>query len=172
MDAPPTGRIGGFLNVPCEVAGLARVGPIRNHADTVQKVIHSPETAVPFVTTLEEMPVQEALDGIAELRGLAGGAIQVGGIMINMVRPIELDPDQLRAAAAGSVDEHELALGLKAAGLDGSVRLAADLAAVLTVHAVTASGLALQPPRHAERRLGLSIGLTFLDKSPRPFPLA
>jgi hypothetical protein len=96
------------------------------------------------------MPVQEAVDGIAELRGLPGGGIQVGGIMINMVRPMELDPDQLHAAAAGSVDEHELALGLKAAGLDGSVRLAADLAAELTEHAVTAVGQELQRRRLAE----------------------
>ncbi len=150
MDAPPTGRIGRFLNVTSEVSGLARVGPIRNHADTVQRVIHSPETAVHFVTTLEEMPVQEALDGIAELRGLAGGAIQVGGIMINMVRPMELNPDQLRAAAAGSVDEHELALGLKAAGIDDNVRLAADLAAELTEHAVAAASQEQQRRRLSE----------------------
>ena len=32
LDAPPTGRIGRFLNVTSEVSGLARVGPIRNHA--------------------------------------------------------------------------------------------------------------------------------------------
>src|SRR5260370_6482447 len=152
MDAPPTGRIGRVLNVTSEVSGLARGGPIRNHPDTGQRVIHSPETAVHFVTTLEEMPVQEALDGIAELRGLAGGGIQVGGIMINMVRPMELDPDQLHAAAAGSVDEHELALGLKAAGLDDSGRLAAELAAELTEHAVTAIGPELQRRRLAEPR--------------------
>ena len=84
MDAPPTGRIGRFLNVTAEVAGLARVGPIRNHADAVQKVIRSPQTAVHFVTVLEEMPVQETLDAIAELRD---HGLQVGGIMINMVRP-------------------------------------------------------------------------------------
>ena len=29
MDAPPTGRIGRFLNVTTEVSGLAKVGPIR-----------------------------------------------------------------------------------------------------------------------------------------------
>ena len=150
MDAPPTGRIGRFLNVTSEVSGLARVGPIRNHADTVQKVIHSPETAVHFVTTLEEMPVQEALDGIAELRGLPGGGIQVGGIMINMVRPMELPARELKDLAAGSVDEHELAVGLKAAGLDGGVRLAADLAAELTEHAVAAVGQQLQRHRLTE----------------------
>jgi len=150
MDAPPTGRIGRFLNVTSEVSGLARVGPIRNHADTVQKVIHSPETAVHFVTLLEEMPVQEALDGIAEMRGLEGGGIGVGGIMVNMVRPRELDPDQLGAAAAGAVDEHELAVGLKAAGIDDSVRLAADLAAELTEHAVAATGQDEQRRRLAD----------------------
>jgi anion-transporting ArsA/GET3 family ATPase len=65
MDAPPTGRIGRFLNVSTEVSGLAKVGPIKTHADTVGRVIRSPQTAVHFVTTLEEMPVQETLDGIA-----------------------------------------------------------------------------------------------------------
>src|ERR1017187_4190863 len=67
MDAPPTGRIGKFLNVATEVSGLARVGPIHGHAETVESVIRSPQTAVHFVTVLEEMPVQETLDGIAEL---------------------------------------------------------------------------------------------------------
>jgi anion-transporting ArsA/GET3 family ATPase len=152
MDAPPTGRIGRFLNVTSEVSGLTRVGPIRNHADTVQKVIHSPETAVHFVTTLEEMPVQETLDGIAELRGLEGGAIPVGGIMINMVRPAELAPDQLAEAATGSVDEHEIALALKAAGIGDSFRLAADLAAELTEHAVTEVGQEQQRQRLAGPR--------------------
>ncbi len=94
MDAPPTGRIGRFLNVSSEISGVAKVGPIRSHADTVQKVIRSPDTAVHFVTVLEEMPVQETLDGIAEMNGMAGGAIQVGGIMINMTRPLPLPAAQ------------------------------------------------------------------------------
>src|SRR5260370_2960769 len=95
MDAPPTGRIGRFLNVTAEVAGLARVGPIRNHADAVQKVIRSPQTAVHFVTVLEEMPVQETLDAIAELRA---PGLQVGGIMITMLRPPLRPPSHLRSA--------------------------------------------------------------------------
>jgi anion-transporting ArsA/GET3 family ATPase len=137
MDAPPTGRIGRFLNVASEVSGLARVGPIRGHADTVLKVIRSPQTAVHFVTVREEMPVQETLDGLAELRELGGnqhGGIQAGGIMINMVRPVLLSPGQLDAAAGGQLDEHELALGLKAAGIEDA-RLAAGLSVELTEHA-------------------------------------
>ncbi|MGH3400108.1 MAG: ArsA-related P-loop ATPase [Streptosporangiaceae bacterium] len=154
MDAPPTGRIGRFLNVTSEVSGLARVGPIRGHADTVQRVIRSPDTAVHFVTVLEEMPVQETLDGIAELTGLAmkgtgeaGGGIQIGGIMINMTRPLPLPPDQIRAAAEGRLDTGELALGLKTAGLDDSRRLAAALADELAADAKTALGQELQRSR-------------------------
>src|SRR5215469_10827710 len=120
MDAPPTGRIGRFLNVASEVSGLAKMGPIRGHADTVQSVIRSPETAVHFVTVLEEMPVQETLDGIAELRGLAQGGLQLGGVMINMVRPTGLTDDQLAAAARGALDRHELAVGLKSAGIENA----------------------------------------------------
>jgi hypothetical protein len=141
MDAPPTGRIARFLNVASEVSGLAKVGPIRGHADTVQGVIHSPLTAVHFVTVLEEMPVQETLDGVAELRGLTPGGLQLGGIMINMVRPVDLADDQLAAAAAGTLDVHDLALGLKAAGIEdsagpaGNLGLAESLAAELTDHA-------------------------------------
>jgi len=147
MDAPPTGRIARFLNVAAEVSGVARAGPIRGHADTVQKVIRSPETAVHFVTLLEEMPVQETLDGIAELRGLAGGGIQVGGIVINMTRRLALAADQLQAAADGSLDTGELAVGLKAAGLEDSGTLATYLAVELTEQARTDAGQQVQRHR-------------------------
>ena len=141
LDAPPTGRIGQFLNVAGEISGLARVGPIRGHADSVQGVIKSPQTAVHFVTVLEEMPVQETLDGIAELRDLSHGGLQLGGIIINMVRPVALTGAQLKAAAAGKLDTDELALGLKAAGIEdisgrgGNAGLAASLATELSEHA-------------------------------------
>jgi len=135
MDAPPTGRIGRFLNVSTEVSGLAKVGPIKTHSDTVARVIRSPQTVVHFVTTLEEMPVQETLDGIAELHELTDGAIRAGGIIINMARPALLDEADLAAAASGSLDAAELALGLKAAGINDNHGLAADLMTELREHA-------------------------------------
>src|SRR5260370_14644541 len=49
MDAPPTGRIGRFLNVTSEGSGLARVGPIRNHAVTRRTDFPSPTTPLHFV---------------------------------------------------------------------------------------------------------------------------
>jgi len=136
MDAPPTGRIGRFLNVSTEVSALAKVGPIKTHADTVAKVIRSPQTAVHFVTTLEEMPVQETLDGIAELHELTGGAIRAGGIIMNMARPALLGSADLTAAASGSLDVAELAIGLKDAGISDNHGLAADLMTELRDHAL------------------------------------
>jgi anion-transporting ArsA/GET3 family ATPase len=136
MDAPPTGRIGRFLNVTTEVSGLARVGPIRGHADTVQNVIRSPQTVVHFVTVLEEMPVQETLDGVAELKALDG--IRPGGVIVNMTRPLPLPEGQLESAAEGVIDSDQLALGLKTAGLEDVQNLAAGLAVELSDQASTA----------------------------------
>jgi anion-transporting ArsA/GET3 family ATPase len=129
MDAPPTGRIGRFLNVTAEVSGLAKVGPIRAHADTVANVIKSPQTAVHFVSTLEEMPVQETLDGIAELRTIPG--MQAGGIVINMARPAVLSQQELKAAP----DVPAMAAALADAGLQDTGVLAAALADELAEHA-------------------------------------
>src|SRR5205823_8783467 len=67
LDAPPTGRIARFLSVNAEVAGLARMGPVRQQADSVMNLLRSRKTAVHIVTVLEEMPVQETIDGAAEL---------------------------------------------------------------------------------------------------------
>nr|WP_203729343.1 ArsA-related P-loop ATPase [Streptomyces sp. SID12501] len=117
MDAPPTGRITRFLNVNDEVAGLAKIGPIHNQAQAVMRVLKSAETAVHLVTLLEEMPVQETADGIAELRA---AKLPVGRIIVNMVRPEVLDEAELelvRAAPRGA-----LARSLSAAGLGGARR--------------------------------------------------
>lgn len=98
LDAPPTGRIAAFLNVNSEVSGLARVGPIHNHAELVMSVIASPRTVVHLVTLLEEMPVQETLDGIDELRD---AGLPLGAIIVNMVRRGSLDVTDLAQASAG-----------------------------------------------------------------------
>ncbi|WP_228978023.1 ArsA-related P-loop ATPase [Streptomyces sp. DH12] len=112
MDAPPTGRVTRFLNVNDEVAGLARMGPIHHQAQSVMRVIKSPQTAVHLVTLLEEMPVQETADGIAELRA---AELPVGDVFVNMVRPNVLDEDAVRAAAG---DHREgVARALAAAGV-------------------------------------------------------
>lgn len=118
MDAPPTGRITRFLNVNDEVAGLAKIGPIHNQAQAVMRVLKSPETAVHLVTLLEEMPVQETSDGIAELQA---ANLPVGRLIVNMVRPAVLDDAEL-TLAQGGVARAAIAKSLSAAGLGGARR--------------------------------------------------
>ncbi|KUP96475.1 ArsA-related P-loop ATPase [Thermobifida cellulosilytica] len=132
LDAPPTGRIARFLDVTAAVSGLARVGTVRDHADQVREVVHSAETVVHFVTLLEEMPVQECLDGIAELRALG---LNVGGVLVNKVRPALLEDSVLTAAAGGVVDVDALARGLQAAGLPEPDGLARRLSGEVVEHA-------------------------------------
>ena len=115
LDAPPTGRITRFLNVNTEIAGLAKVGPIRSQADSVMGVIRSARTAVHLVTLLEEMPVQETLDGVHELHE---AGLPLGAIIINQVRRSELDGSELAMAAARSLPEPELRAGLQAAAIE------------------------------------------------------
>jgi anion-transporting ArsA/GET3 family ATPase len=134
LDAPPTGRIGRFLNITHQVGGIAKVGPLKAQSDGVMAVLQSKVTAVHIVTLLEEMPVQETLDAIDELRSLG---MPVGGIVVNMVRPPALEPAQLLAADRGELDVSELAEGLASAGLDPS--LAPGLAAEASEHAARVS---------------------------------
>ncbi|MCW2501786.1 MAG: ATPase [Actinomycetia bacterium] len=105
LDAPPTGRVGRFLNVTAQVASLARVGPVKSQSDGVMAVLRSPMTAVHLVTLLEEMPVQEVSDTIAEL---IDSGLPVGSVIVNAVRT---------PALAAKVTGPELRRGLAAAGL-------------------------------------------------------
>ncbi|HZN20460.1 MAG TPA: ArsA-related P-loop ATPase [Micromonosporaceae bacterium] len=118
LDAPPTGRIGRFLNVTAETARLAKVGPIKSQSEGVAAVLRSPMTAVHVVTLLEEMPVQETSDAVMELATLG---IPAGKVVINATRPPLL--------ADGTPSQAELRRGLVAAGLP------ADRATVAGLHA-------------------------------------
>ncbi|MFE7227232.1 ArsA-related P-loop ATPase [Nocardioides sp. NPDC057577] len=115
LDAPPTGRITTFLNVSESVAGLAKVGPIKNQADTMMTLFRSRRTAVHLVTLLEEMPVQETSDGISDLRA---AGLPVGGVIVNQMRPRDLPDESLTPALAGTLDSEQIAEDLKRAGVE------------------------------------------------------
>ncbi|MEJ3742212.1 ArsA-related P-loop ATPase [Actinomycetes bacterium KLBMP 9797] len=117
LDAPPTGRIGRFLNVTAETARLAKMGPIKTQSEGVAALLRSPITTVHVVTLLEEMPVQETVDAIGELTGLG---IPIGRVVVNATRPPLL--------ADARVTQAELRRGLAVAGLP------ADRATVAGLH--------------------------------------
>ena len=120
LDAPPTGRITRFLNVNGEVSGLAKVGPIKSHADSVMSVIASDQTAIHLVTLLEEMPVQETLDGVSELKA---SGLPVGAIFVNMTRPPQLDAAQRVMAIAGQLPRSEIESEISQSGLAATDQL-------------------------------------------------
>lgn len=114
VDAPPTGRIARFLTANHEVGDLTRVGPIKNQSDMVMRVIRSDQTAVHLVTLLEEMPVQETIDGMAEL---AERDLPMGGIIVNMSRPPLLSDDQAEQVRTDGPALQHLSEELREAGL-------------------------------------------------------
>jgi len=123
LDAPPTGRIGRFLNVTAETAKLTKVGPIKTQSDGVAALLRSPITAVHVVTLLEEMPVQETVDAIEELGRLR---IPVGHVIVNEAQEPLL--------AAATVTQAELRRGLGAAGLPTDRATVAGLHAEVKAH--------------------------------------
>ena len=149
LDAPPTGRITRFLGVNAEVAGLAKVGPIRGQADSIMALLTSPQTAVHVVTLLEEMPVQETADAVAEL---TAAGLPIGGVVVNGVRQPMLRVADLTAATRGRLPRDEVAAGLEAAGV--GVRASA-VDALLVEVAEHAERVALEK---AERRTLKALG--------------
>ena len=123
LDAPPTGRIGRFLNVTAETARLAKIGPIKTQSEGVAALLRSPVTSVHVVALLEEMPVQETADAVAELHRLE---LPLGTIIVNAAEPPLLVKG--RASAA------DVKRGLAAAGLPADREVVAGLVAGAKAH--------------------------------------
>jgi anion-transporting ArsA/GET3 family ATPase len=149
MDAPPTGRIARFLNVNEEVAGLAKVGPVRRQASSIMAMMRSKSTQVHLVTVLEEMPVQETLDGITELHDTH---LPVGNVVVNLVQPSLVSDDTREAITSGSVGTKQVAAALGTIGLD-----------TMAAPALIDEGLA-----HLERQALQNAQREVLEKADRP----
>lgn len=117
LDAPPTGRIGRFLNVTAETAKLAKVGPVKSQSEGVSALLRSAITSVHVVTLLEEMPVQETIDAVGELRTLG---VHLGKIILNATRPPLL-------ATGAKITRAGLRRGLAAAELPADDRIVTGL---------------------------------------------
>ncbi|ALG05797.1 ArsA-related P-loop ATPase [Kibdelosporangium phytohabitans] len=133
LDAPPTGRIVKFLDVTRAMADLAKVGPIKGQSEGVVRLLHSDDTAVHLVTLLEEMPVRETLDAVAELDG---ADLRPGAAIVNRVRPPRLPARSVTPAADGRVDASRVRTGLVAAGLDLAEDVVDGLVAETVEHAI------------------------------------
>lgn len=119
LDAPPTGRIGRFLNVTAEVAQLTRVGPIKKQSDGVMDLLRSSRTAIHLVTLLEEMPVQETIEAAHDLHE---SGLDIASVIINMATEPQMSAGELDDIASGETDPgRQITAGLKEAKLDGEL---------------------------------------------------
>ena len=139
LDAPPTGRVVRFLDVTRAMADLAKVGPIHSQSKGVVRLLHSADTAVHVVTLLEDLPVAETLETVAELDR---ADLRPGAVLINRARPSRL-PQQwatttnnAAGSANGQVDADRVRTGLRAAGLDLDAAVVDGLVTETVEHAM------------------------------------
>jgi len=86
VDAPATGHGLGFLETPRTFAQIARVGPIRAHAEALDKLIRDHRrTGVAIVALPEEMPVNETAHLERELSERIGASVDA--IYLNGLYP-------------------------------------------------------------------------------------
>ncbi len=104
VDAPPTGRIVPFLQAPEGVTEIVRVGPIKRQSGQIKTMLTDPArvTAV-LVTLLEEMPIQETVEGVRMLRdaGVAVGPVVANQVVVPQVD--DADRDRLQRIGAEGV---------------------------------------------------------------------
>ena len=124
LDAPPTGRVAQFLGVNHAMAGLAKVGPIKNQADAITALLQSSQTVVHLVTLLEEMPVQETVEAAAQLRALS---LPLGALVINQEVTPPVSEQTLALLNAEDFDDAPLTQDLAAVGLRVGPRLLGGL---------------------------------------------
>ncbi len=101
VDAPATGHGVGFLQTPRTFADVAKVGPIRQQAETLDKFIRDPvRTGVAVVALPEEMPVNET----AQLeRALADDVgVDVDRIYCNGLYPDRFSDEETKRVAAAA----------------------------------------------------------------------
>src|SRR5919107_6312545 len=133
LDAPPTGRIVNFLDVTKAMSDLARTGPIHSQSEGVVRLVHSPRTVVHLVTLLEDLPVTETLETIAELEA---ADLHPGAVIVNRTRPQWLPDRSVAPAADGRVDAGRIRTGLATAGVDLAPAVLGGLVTETVEHAV------------------------------------
>lgn len=101
VDAPATGHGVGFLQTPRTFANIARVGPIRNQAETLDKFIRdSKRTGIAVVALPEEMPVNETAELESALATEVG--VKVDRVFCNALYPERFAEDEAATIGVGA----------------------------------------------------------------------
>jgi hypothetical protein len=130
------------------MSDLARTGPIHSQSEGVVKLVHSPQTAVHLVTLLEDLPVTETIETVAELQA---AGLRPGAVIVNRVRPQWLPERSVAAAADGRVDAMRIRAGLASAGVALAPEIIDGLVGETVEHAVRVEAEAAAMARLRER---------------------
>ena len=103
VDAPATGNGLALLRAPRTFADIAKVGPIRNHAETIHRFTVDPrQCAVLAVALAEEMPVNETIDLEERLHKQMG--LKLAHVLVNGVLPERFSGAEAEAIGAANGD--------------------------------------------------------------------
>ena len=93
VDAPATGHAVQLFRVPAALVETVPGGPLRHDAEWMEALLVDPAvTSLAIVTLPEEMPVNEAIELDAQVRGVLG--IQRGGLFVNAMPPARFTADE------------------------------------------------------------------------------
>ena len=96
LDGPPTGQGLGMLRTPQTFADVARVGPVRKKALTIDAFLRDPsQTGVVSVALAEEMPVNETVEFGVKLRDQMGYGN--GLVVLNALLPERFSDEDVNA---------------------------------------------------------------------------
>ena len=99
VDAPATGHAVQLLRVPSALVDTIPGGPLRHDAEWMEALLVDPaRTSLAIVTLPEEMPVNEAIDLDAQVRGVLG--IHRGALFVNAMPPARFGAEEVARLAA------------------------------------------------------------------------
>jgi len=91
VDAPATGHGVAFLNVPRVVVSAVRAGPLRRHAQAVERLLEDPvRTLLLPVALAEELPTRETAELVSAVQREVG--IAIDRVVVNAVVPAPFPP--------------------------------------------------------------------------------
>jgi anion-transporting ArsA/GET3 family ATPase len=116
VDAPSTGHAVQLLRVPSALLDTVPAGPLRHDAEWMKRLLVDPvKTAVALVTLPEEMPVNEAIELDAQVRGVLGMARS--GLFVNAMPSSRISPAEARALRRAAASPPPLGPAARAAEL-------------------------------------------------------
>ncbi|MBU3691665.1 MAG: ArsA family ATPase [Solirubrobacterales bacterium] len=144
VDAPATGHGITFLRTPRTFARIAKVGPMYNQANELDRMVTDHQTTGALIVSLpEEMPVNETATLEHELVNDIG--VSVDRILVNAVYPDRFGEDELPAieAVAGSSEALPRAAGR--AGLSEVRRAVAQREQISRLEEMVSTPISLLP---------------------------